>query len=209
MEDSKCIPINDCNHPQKKLDLKAFTCVECLPNCLFCHEQSKQCSTCKSGYFLDNFDCYKCGNNCSFCRDSIRCDRCLFGYELQKGECIKIQKYNEENQMTNQKENKFIQQVDEQEIKDKSIELFDNDQISVEKKLSNFPCILGFKNQIDKCYNCDNKYYLGSDFKCYSCSENCVRCRSDRICLKCEGGFNLNFLKIKNEIQCISNKVKY
>jgi hypothetical protein len=55
---------------------------------------------------------------------------------------------------------------------------------------------------------CEDRHYLGSDLKCYPCSSHCSICRSKRLCLKCDFGYDLEFLREKTSVICQEKKVR-
>ena len=67
-----------------------YTCeIDCPENCSWCTSPST-CTSCKSGYVLQNGQCVvkpACPANCAECDDSGVCLKCEDGYVLKNGAC--------------------------------------------------------------------------------------------------------------------------
>jgi hypothetical protein len=63
-------------------------------------------------------------------------------------------------------------------------------------------CEYQIKDVQGKCYMCNPRFYLNSDYKCMPCLANCKKCLSDRLCLQCDSGFNLELDKLERKVFC-------
>lgn len=103
LENTKCIPILDCE-AKNKINFEG-NCVNCPTNCAKC-DNPKTCNTCKVPFILDasnqcrdkcdsgmvdvNGECKKCTDpRCSFCQKELSpCLTCQLGTYLKNGICV-------------------------------------------------------------------------------------------------------------------------
>ena len=160
-------------------------CLPCPDNCAFCDLHTFKCSVCNNGYFLHNNSCQKCMANCLFCKDQRSCMRCKLNYQYKNSQCIKI---NPERMRINSTKGK------EEEHLQSNKDLLDSTSYCDFSDSSNKTCMI-----------CAKGFYLGIDNTCKSCSSNCLFCRNQDYCLKCEQGYNLEYIKAKRLI-CVSKE---
>jgi hypothetical protein len=199
----KCLKLNDCELPNSNGSILHSSCSSCPSDCLFCSKYSLLCSICNPGYYKDGVHCLPCLENCSFCLSSGSCLRCDPTFELNDGQCINKQIINEEKINKNNHFKEIISGNKNNQFKDKETEIkLENNE---NPKLLN--CSKVKLNNLNKCYLCNSRFYLGSDYNCYPCSSHCATCRNDKFCLKCDSGFELKHIRETSTITCSPKKV--
>jgi proprotein convertase subtilisin/kexin type 5 len=171
---------------------KHSSCVTCPKNCLYCNEENGECTRCENKYFLKNGLCVECLPNCVLCNSSTSCMRCNPNLEFINGICqenietiqLQIKSKKPENKVSDPKQ---------EQPKEESKEI---------EKSTETGCEYQIKDVQGKCYMCDPRFYLNSDYKCMPCLANCKKCLSDRLCLQCDPGFNLEFDKLERKVFC-------
>jgi hypothetical protein len=63
----------------------------CNINCETC-VSAKNCTACKTGYYLKYESCFACGSKCASCTTNTKCKLCVDGYHLNGGLCYSNQK---------------------------------------------------------------------------------------------------------------------
>jgi hypothetical protein len=199
----KCIKVNDCELPNSNGNILHSSCTNCPSNCLFCSKNSSSCSICNPGYYKDGTHCLPCPENCSFCLSPGSCLRCDPTFQLKNGKCINIKITHEEKVNRNNHLKEIISDNENNQFEDKEteIKLGNNEN----PKLLN--CSKVKLNNLNKCYLCNSRFYLGSDYNCYPCSSHCATCRNNKFCLKCDFGFELKYIRETSNITCAPEKV--
>ena len=172
-------------------------CVECQnTKCEKCSkEDSTKCTKCPSGTFFykgeclticpdETFEaseeCLPCSPNCRTCRyTSDNCESCPTGLKLSDGECK-----SECPEKTTEVDGKCVSctQPDCKVCKpgDPDYCLVPGEGVikcNEEEKV----CVVEPK--------CDDNEYVDANSKCRKCKENCAKCKDERTCDKCEGGY--------------------
>lgn len=200
LEKKECVLIDPCKPPSSDPRSMVSSCAKCPKNCLFCEETTSECVKCEPGYFLDKNFCISCPVNCVFCVDTLQCSRCQKGFNILNGECRKIlsQTQNKDSESSQS----VITTVDNASKREND---GIRDTIKNGDKLQS-SCLLNFTSESGTCSICRSSFYLGSDFKCYKCPVNCIKCLSDKVCKKCQQHFKLESKESKS-ITCVQKQV--
>ena len=175
-------------------------CELCPENCQYCHEESKECTFCKKGYFLDR-ETRKCEpipiENCYTMQDKEKCSYCESHFFLKDNKCL----------LCNDK------------VQNCSFCAYNNDKVSCLR------CEIGYhKSEAGECVNCIENCNHCSGEKCIVCRhgyfynqvkdicdnckiEHCKTCASEDLCSNCESGYFFNIETKKCE-KCAENCLK-
>jgi hypothetical protein len=208
----KCYSCNKGYLLNNKMDNKICqSCHEIINNCNECKKISGdiQCISCREGYKLLNNKCYKeCHKDCLECEyiDEIedenenekqygKCHKCKEGYYLRESRTYDDNGNSYTGTFCNRCTSGCkVCRYDE--LQSKSICLSCDDNYNLKGITCEKKCDLG---KDEKCLNCNESqcascnpgYYL-DDGKCLSCDiNNCDECEKNKICKKCEKGYDL------------------
>ncbi|CAD8097521.1 unnamed protein product [Paramecium sonneborni] len=199
-QESNQIKCLKCDQGFSLSDEKVSSCQICPDNCQQCPNKSS-CNKCKDGfklssskkcvckddnqYFKDGI-CQTCIANCEKCKSQNQCEVCHQKYDLnEKQECVK-----KKCKITNCEECN-----DESSCEKCTDSIFDQENKICGCKNNCEKCSL--ENEKQKCSSCKQKFYLGADFECKSCTDkNCQNCDysaslSSDQCLNCQEGYSL------------------
>ena len=156
-------------------------CEKCSENCLYCHEESKECSFCEAGFMLNKSTntCDKISvDNCYGVNELGVCGLCENHYFIKDGSCTPCKKAIDHC-------NYCITKAD---------------------SVMCMSCEVGFFLAGDTCKPCGENCNHCSGEKCYACAEGyfynhntnacekcsidkCDACKTDKICETCISGF--------------------
>jgi hypothetical protein len=156
-------------------------CEKCPDNCLYCHEESKECTFCDSGYNLN-----KVSNTC----EKIQIENC---YSLSpQGKCLIC-------------ENHFYLDNDKCVPCNEKIEHCSY-CTAKEESMMCLSCQIGYFStgntckacakdcnhcSSDRCFVCRNGYFFNNATNsCEACQiDNCQLCKTNDVCMQCRQGF--------------------
>ena len=189
-----------CNLCKTGFGLVSGKCEKCVDNCVFCRENSHECTLCKNGYHLDPKT-----NTCI----KIEIDNC---YKLNDEDKKKCDLCDSHFFLNNEKSCKGCP------VKSSNC----NFCSTTEEDFICFACITGFYlGKGGKCYSCPEKCHRCNKNKCYICEhnhffnpeskkcekcniDNCQKCKSLDFCEDCHPGFYFNSKTLKCE-RCKNN----
>jgi hypothetical protein len=156
-------------------------CERCPDSCLYCHEESKECSLCESGYLLNKSTntCDKISiENCYNLNELGVCTLCESHFFLQDGVCVPCKKSVENcNYCTTKSDSLMCLSC----------------QIGYYLTANGCkPCGPNCSHcSVERCYACSNGFYFNAaNNACEKCSiEKCDICKTDKICDVCVNGF--------------------
>lgn len=189
-----------CNLCKTGYGLVSGKCEKCTENCVFCRENTHECTLCQNGYHLDTNtntcikikidNCYRLNDD-----DNKKCDLCDSHFYLDKtSNCLGCPAKSENCNFCSTNEEDFMC----------------------------FSCVTGFYlGKKGKCYKCEDKchhcnknqcficehnyFYDQETKKCEKCNvDNCSRCKLKDTCEECIPGFFFDSATLKCE-RCKNN----
>ena len=176
--------------PQYFFNNNSNSCISCQSNCINCTDPSI-CTSCSSGYYLNNITCLACSSNCAQC-NSTSCITCSSGYGLNsQGQCITC---NVPNCLSCSSNN-----VCSQCSSGLTLNLASNTCGCSAAQLWN--------SSAQICLTCSNLYT-----NCYSCNQTaCISCipgyyqpTGSGSCIKCNQDANCGVCNTTNCLSCVT-----
>ncbi|EDR23983.1 protein serine/threonine kinase, putative [Entamoeba dispar SAW760] len=167
--------------------LEKGICSICDEKCLTCINDSKNCLSCKEGYFIDNYQCrdnIEMKESCKLYTATGKCVKCHDKYYIYEFGCFPCKE--ECEKCTN----------DQNCIEcNSTMYMNQNNQCKFRNEIQ------GCKNNITSkgCDKCEDGYYLIFN-ECFKCSTHCKKCKNIENCQICENNYILNSLTLN----CIS-----
>ncbi|KAL4468978.1 hypothetical protein ABPG73_019746 [Tetrahymena malaccensis] len=233
----KCLsPCNNCNTSKETCtscvngyNLEGNKCIiQCDSSCKTCNtpSDSKGCSSCKDGFYLDQGTCKNCQYPCQNCKESAtKCIDCVLNYRLEFNQCNPIcdtscktclkpidtksclscfegfYLQNSECLKCQSPCETCIQNASKCLTCQSGYKLSQKNPNSCEPTCDTSCLICSSNGCSSSCLTCYDGKYLDSN-QCKNCSENCAECNDSYKCQRCQPNYQLNEKTNKCEYIC-------